>query len=363
MKITICGGGNLGHVTGGFLASDEKNEVSLLTTRPERWAEEIVVYEGQGARSKEQENSQGQETNVYRGHWQRISAEATEVITDSDMVLLCLPGYAIGPVLEQIKDALCAKTWVGSVVSSTGFFFEAMKRLPGSQPLFGFQRVPFISRIIEYGHSAELKGYKESLNVAVEQTTERETIRKTLEELFHTPVNLLDSYYAVSLSNSNPLLHPSRLYTLWKDWQPGISYDNNPGFYEEWTDAASKLLISMDDEFQRLLVRIGLKAGCIPPILDYYESEDAPSLTRKIQSISAFKNIASPMVQLAGGKYIPDFKSRYFTEDFPYGMRFIVETAHQYQQPIPVIERVYKWGCDKIAAYEKGKDQEREEKN
>ena len=343
MRITICGGGNLGHVTGGFLASDVRNEVSLLTTKPERWAEEIVVYEGQGARSKEQENSLGQ-GRIYRGQWKRISAKAADVITDADMVLLCLPGFAIGPVLEQIKDVLRADTWVGSVVSSTGYFFEAMKRLPDSQPLFGFQRVPFISRIIEYGHSAELKGYKDSLNVAIEQTTDRETVRKTLEELFHTPVNLLDSYYAVSLSNSNPLLHPSRLYTLWKDWQPGVCYDRNPGFYEEWTDTASELLIAMDEEFQQLLVHIGLKAGSIPPLLDYYESDDAPSLTRKIQSISAFKGIASPMVQQEDGTFVPDFHSRYFTEDFPYGMRFIVETARRYQQPIPVIEKVYEWG-------------------
>ena len=44
------------------------------------------------------------------------------------------------------------------------------------------------------------------------------------------------------------------------------------------------------------------------------------------------------------GKYEPDFSSRYFTEDFPYGMRFIVETARKYNVVTLNIDRVYKWG-------------------
>ena len=35
------------------------------------------------------------------------------------------------------------------------------------------------------------------------------------------------------------------------------------------------------------------------------------------------------------GKYEPDFSSRYFIEDFPYGMRFIVDTARKYNVNTP----------------------------
>lgn len=41
------------------------------------------------------------------------------------MVLICLPGYAIAKTLEAIKPFLDSDTIVGTVVSSTGFFFEA----------------------------------------------------------------------------------------------------------------------------------------------------------------------------------------------------------------------------------------------
>ena len=113
--------------------------------------------------------------------------------------------------------------------------------------------------------------------MAIENTSEKEPIRAKLEKLFEKPVSIADSYYEVSLSNSNPLLHPARLYTMWKDWQPRIIYPRNPQFYAEWTIEASTLLLKMDDEFQHLLKVLGLEPGCIPTILNYYESTDAIS--------------------------------------------------------------------------------------
>lgn len=330
MKICICGGGNLGHVCAGFLAN-RGNLVSLLTTKPERWNSELEIVAPDG---------------VLTGKLTLISSNPEEVIPQAEMVLVCLPGFAIHDELEIIKPHLSNKAIVGTVVSSTGFFFEALKVLSADIPLFGFQRVPFISRIIEYGKKAELKGYKESLHVAIENTSEKESFREKLEKLFEKPVTLADNYYEVSLSNSNPLLHPSRLYTMWKDWQPGIVYPRNPQFYAEWTNEASTLLIKMDDEFQQLLKVLGLKPGRIPTILNYYESTDAITLTKKLHNIRAFQGIPSPMKKVRSG-WIPDFTSRYFTEDFPYGMRFIVETAHEQNVEIPTIEEVYQWGLKK----------------
>ena len=330
MKICICGGGNLGHVCAGFLAN-RGHQVSILTTKPERWNSELEIVAPDG---------------IFSGMISLTSSNPKEVIPQAEMVLVCLPGYAIHDELVKIKPYLSKETIVGSVVSSTGFFFEAFKVLPSDIPLFGFQRVPFISRIIDYGKKAELKGYKETLHVAIENTSEKEPIRAKLEKLFEKPVSIADSYYEVSLSNSNPILHPARLYTMWKGWQPGIVYPKNPQFYAEWTVEASTLLLKMDDEFQQLLKVLGLKAGCIPSIIDYYESTDAISLTQKLHDIKAFQGIPSPMKEVEGG-WIPDFSSRYFTEDFPYGMRFIAETAHEQDVAIPTIEAIYQWGLSR----------------
>lgn len=117
---------------------------------------------------------------------------------------------------------------------------------------------------MDYGKRAELKGYKKELFVAIENVTQKDSIRQELEFLFQTPVFLFNSFYEVSLSNSNPLLHPARLYTMWKDRASGTSYDTIPAFYEDWTLEASELLIVMDEEFQSLIKKIGLRERVLP---------------------------------------------------------------------------------------------------
>lgn len=333
-KVCICGGGNLGHVVAGFLAAHGDCEVSLLTRHPERWQQQLEITTPEGT--------------ILQGTIGKITSDPKDVIPQADIVLLCLPGFSIREVLQQIAPALTPGTAVGSIVSSTGFFFEAFKILSKDTPLFGFQRVPFISRLKEYGRSADLLGYKPDLSIAIEQTADKEALRATIEKLFRVPVQLLSSYYEVSLTNSNPLLHPSRLYSLWKDWHEGIVYPEQSLFYEQWTDEASRYLIQMDEEFNQLLDVLPVTKGSIPTILDYYESHDAASLTRKLQSIQAFKGIKSPMKQVEGG-YVPDFESRYFTEDFPYGLQIVQRLAHEHGIKTPMIDKILRWGLTRLA--------------
>lgn len=333
MNITICGGGNLGHAVSGFLGSKKDVQVSLLTNHPKLWNNYISVSDLKG--------------NTFYCEFYKISSEPADVIPNADLIILCLPGFYINNELKIIKPYLNSTTIVGSIVSSTGFFFEAFDILPKNTILFGFQRSPFISRIIEYGKSAKLLGYKSDLCVFVENSDDKITLKNQIEKLFNTKTTLLGSLYEAALSNSNPLLHPARLYTMWSDWD-GQPYERVNYFYSEWTDEASELLIRMDNEFHQLLKRLLIKENSIPEILDYYGSIDAKSLTHKIRSIVAFNGILSPMKIALQNGFVPDFTHRYFTEDFPYGMNFIVEYAHKYNVNIPTIENVYKWGCSKI---------------
>ena len=100
----------------------------------------------------------------------------------------------------------------------------------------------------------------------------------------------------------------------------------------------------MDEEFQRLCKTVGV---VIPNVLDYYESTDASSLTRKLRSIAAFQTIKAPMIQTKEG-WIPDFESRYFTEDFPYGLQIVKDLAVQKYIQTPTIDKVLMWGKRKI---------------
>ena len=334
-RICICGGGSLGHVIAGWLSAKGKAEVSILSGKPHAWGALIDVHVPEG--------------NVLSDAIAAVSAEPSEVIPDADVVLMCFPGFMIPSALESIKPFLHSKTFVGSVFSSTGFFFEAKKVLSHEQPLWGFQRVPFISRVKEYGRSANLLGYKPCYHIAVENVSEQE--KRDFSDLvanwFERPVHLLKNYYEASLTNSNPLLHTSRLYTMFGGGNEGKVYPRMIKFYEEWTVEAADMLIKMDAEFFKVLKHLPVTEGYLPPILEYYESVDAQSLAGKLSSISGFKGITSPMVQTDEG-WVPDFASRYFTEDFPYGLKYIWQLAHEKGIQVPNIDKVYKWGISKI---------------
>jgi hypothetical protein len=276
----------------------------------------------------------------------KASSEAEEVVADADMVFICQPGFLIEGTLQQIKPWLKEDAVVGSIVASTGFFFQAHKILSDRVGLFAFQRTPFIARVEEYGHSARLLGYKSEVAIAVENIEERESFRKEVERLFITPTVLRANHYEVSLTNSNPILHTGRLYSMWHDWSGGV-YDHNILFYKEWTDEASQLLVDMDAEFMTVLERLPVTKGAIPPLLEYYESTDAASLTRKISSIAAFQTITSPMKEVEGG-WVPDFASRYFTEDFPFGLKYIKDIAVECGVATPTIDKVLTWGLSKV---------------
>ena len=329
-KVCICGGGSLAHVCAGVLSSQPEVVVNIFTRKPERWSQQLQVTDLNG--------------KVYNGSLSVVSNNPEEALSECDIVFLCLPGFSIESTLKSIKPYV-AKAVVGSIVCSTGFFFAAHKVLGEEARLFGFQRLPYIARTVEYGHSANLLGYKPQLAIAVENVEDKEAFRELVESLWMTPTKLLASHYEVSLTNSNPILHTGRLYSMWKDWN-GEKYVHNILFYKEWTNEASQMLIDMDAEFMQLLDVLPVTKDAIPSLLKYYESHDAESLTRKITSIPAFQTITSPMKEIVGG-WIPDFESRYFTEDFPYGLRFIVELAKEKNIDCPNLNKVFQWGISK----------------
>lgn len=330
-KICVCGGGALGHIMLSVISS-KGYDVSLLTNHPEKWSDRIVSRDLNG--------------KEYTGIICKISSDPRDVIPESDIIILCLPGFLIDEEIKKIKQYLKEDACIGSIVSSTGFFISALANLNDNAKLFGFQRVPFIARVEEYGKSAKLLGYKKSLNMAFYGIRDVDLIVTMFCRILDTPINVLGHVFEATLTNSNPLLHTTRLYTLFKDYNKGKIYPKEILFYEEWNDESSEILIECDNEFQRLLLTLPVTKNSIPSLLEYYESDDKYSLTKKISSIEAFKKIKAPMNRVDGG-YIPDISSRYFTEDIPYGLLLIKYIAQIRNIDTPNIDKVIDW-CQNI---------------
>lgn len=332
-RIAIVGGGSLGHVIAGWLAN-KGYEISILTRRPELWGRKISIKTPSGAF----------ETQLYG-----ISDDPGDIIPEADIIILTVPGYANESELMSISPYLKENSYVGAVFCSSGFFFEALRIVPQNIKLWGFQRVPFIARVGQYGHTANILGTRSELNIAVERATseEKEEFREWVELAFDTPTVLRNNYLEVSITNSNPILHTARLYTMFRDWTEDKRYDHNILFYEEWTEEAAELMIKMDAELFEILKYLPVESNCLVPLLEYYESSDAKTLRNKLSSISGFKGITSPMIEDDQGWY-PDFKSRYFTEDFGYSLRYIWELGKKYNVSTPHIDKVFNWGKGKI---------------
>lgn len=329
-KICICGGGNLGHVIAGYLASKDDCRVSVLTRNSDKWSNVLKISD--------------LNNKTYTGELYKISNDASEVLSDIDIVLLCLPGHYMKKELQDIAPFLNEDMYVGSIVSNSGFFLWAQEILPKHTKLFGFQRTPMEARISEYGHSARIDGYKSSLAIATLNVPDETLVKRSIELLFGVPVKILDNYMAVTLSNSNPLLHPSRLYTLFgHQHNREATYPRQPSFYEEWDDMSSELLISCDNELQTLVRVLGLPADSVPPILKHYDSHDAQSLTQKLRSIPGFKGVKVPMKQIDTNGFVLDYEHRYFREDIPYGLSIIKYVAQKHNVKTPTIDKILNW--------------------
>lgn len=221
------------------------------------------------------------------------------------------------------------------------------------QPLLGLYKVPFICRAEHYGHTVSILGSR-NVNRVWLSPAAREQDVCLLEDMFDTPLERLSSAWPFLLTNSNPLLHPSRLCRLFADYDEGRIYDRNFLFYEEWGVDSSELYMRADAELLSVCQRCpGMVIGKdIIPVAEYYEAPTPEALTKKIRSITAFKGIVSPMRRCDAG-WVPDFTSRYFTEDIPYGTALICDYARQLKVNTPVLDFFVQWNQDMLQRFGK----------
>ena len=162
-----------------------------------------------------------------------------------------------------------------------------------------------------------------------------------MEELFDMQCEILPNYLCITLTPSNPVLHTSRLYTMFRSFEQPLS--DNPLFYADWTDEASDVLLKLDDEVQSICHALdAIDLGSVRSLKDHYESDSARSLTKKLRSIESLSKIHSPMKQTGDG-WGPDFGSRYFTCDFNYGLDILQQFATILRLNTPTIDEVMAW--------------------
>jgi len=245
--------------------------------------------------------------------------------------------------IQRIKPFLKVGVWIGMMPGNGGGEFYCNELIESGCTIFGFQRVYGISRIKEYGKSVLDLGKKEELFIGAIPDRNTTEVCKVLEHLFNMKCNPLANYLQVTLTPANPILHTARLYDIFQNYKEGVYWENMVRFYREWTDEASTMLIACDEEVQKLCRRLGtIDLQRVGFVKEYFGADSPQQMTEKVSTKVALKNIESPMVITENG-YIPDFSSRYFLEDFPFGLCIIKSFCEIVELKTPFIDKILMW--------------------
>ncbi len=328
MNITIIGGGNIGTLMAAEFAF-KGHGVTIYTSKPSLWNKELEVYDAD-------------ENLLLKSSVCNITDSMEVALKNAEYIWVVMPAQLFPELSEKMLPFLKKGQKIGVVPGSGGAEFAFKDALKKGCTLFGFQRVHSIARLKKYGKAVYQLGRKDELQIGAIPSCETSDICKTVSELFDMKCLELPNYLSVTLTPSNPILHTTRLYSMFKDYKPGTVYDRNFLFYEEWTDFSSEMLIKCDEELQTLCGVIPLDLTDVKSLKAHYESFDVMSMTKKISGIKAFKGITSPMKETDGG-WVPDWSSRYFTADFPFGLKIIKDIAAMFSVKTPNIDTVWDW--------------------
>jgi len=163
-----------------------------------------------------------------------------------------------------------------------------------------------------------------------------------LESMLGIPTERLPNYLAVSLTPANALIHPSRLFSLFRDWKKGVTYPRKIRFYPEWDTVATEVYLACGDEVQAIIGKLPLDLSSVKPILEQYKATSAVEITRQIRSSPALRKIQTPLIR-RGNSYQPDFEHRFFTEDISHGLVSLRSIADLAGVPTPMIDEILCW--------------------
>jgi hypothetical protein len=326
--ICVVGGSSLAHSLVAVLGSREEAEVRVLTRQPERWRACVKGH---------------YRDLLIEGRLARAASDPAEVVPGAGIVLIAVPPAAHREVLLKVQPHLDPGAWVGGMPGYGGFDWQARRVLGRGPTLFGVQRIPYVSHVVEYGREVAITGIRPQLFLAALPATEVNEVAATLERLMHTRVVPTGNYLNVTLSTSNPIMHPARLYGLLSGWRPGQTYDRCPYFYRDWDEVSTVVYLRCADELQAVSRALPLDLGYVKGLVQHFEVATREDITAKIRGLASLAHRPAPLSRRESGGYEVDLQSRYFTEDIPYGILIQRAVAELVGVPTPMFDQIIRW--------------------
>ena len=333
MKICIVGGGNIGTAMAVEFAH-KNHSVNVLTSRPQLWNKKIYAVSQDDA-------------ELFSAELNLVTDNIATAFDSADYVFVTLPSNVQREFAEKSAPFVKAGMKFIMIPGFGGAEFTMTSVIKKNVSFFGFQRTPYVARLKKYGSKV---WYDKKSSIQLGSLSEKNfnEVTSDLENLFSMQVEELPNYLCVTLTPSNPVLHTSRLYTMFSNFDYNNLPQENILFYADWNDAASELLFQLDNEVQqicRTLDKVNLRG--VKSLKEHYESNTIEELTKKLRSIKSLSKIFSPMKQTEKG-WTPNFEDRYFACDFGYGLDILFQFATALNLRVPAMEKVMAWYLEMI---------------
>lgn len=353
-QLVICGGGSSTHTLISFL-KDSIFEVSVYTSRPEQWSHTIDL---------EWHDPSGKVLGRYSGDVKRVSSNPQELFPEADYIVFCMPVHKYRVALHDIAPYLNKEKTVmlGTVYGQGGWNWmvdEIKKEYNLSNIVtFAFGLIPWICRIIKYGHVGVTYGCK-AVNYAAVYPVEyfKQIDEELLEQICYKwfgkgKVMQSDNFLSLTLSVDNQIIHTSRCLGLYKvhgrTWK---TKESVPWFYKDYDDVSAKLLADLDADYTKIreaIMRLHPEKD-YRYMLDYlalerfsYQSQNT-DVKESFVTSQTLVSIGTPVVQNAQGTWEVDRNHRFFLDDIYYGNCIAKWMAEQLHISTPTIDEILQW--------------------
>lgn len=328
-NICIIGAGNVGIACAVDLSLNAACNITILTSKANTLSKTFKIID-----------TDTDETRIGKNI--AVTSDYNQALSSADFVVVTVPSFCVEAVIEKISN------YNPKIILFTpgygGKEKYCQKLIENGCAITGFDRSPYICRLSEPTVVSASK--KSKIRLGWLNTNHSLEICTLYESLFGFEVEQLPNYMTVALTPSNPVLHTSRLYTMFKNANLSTPFSRMIKFYAEWNDESSEVMLRMDSELQNLCRKIEtveeIDLSKVIPLSIHYESPTVKAMTDKISHIKSFQNINSPLIK-KGESYYIDSDSRYFKEDFDFGLAILQQYGKTYNTPTPTMDLVMEW--------------------
>lgn len=327
MNITIVGAGNMGLAMVGYMAANCKGNLTLFTNKN--------ILENGKLRVNDVEREEEYATDNFV-----CTNDPQAAFKDADIIFVTYPAFLRKDFIKKYEMLFKEGAYLGFVPGYGGAEYSCISLIDRGVNVFGFQRVPYVARASVAGQQnvAGILSKKDKLFIGAIPNNKTQEISQIVEQLLDIPVQPLKEYLSITLAPSNPLLHITGLYNVFKNYQHGDAFDSQLKFYEEWNDETSDILFEYDRELQEICKALApLDMSEVVPLPTYYESPTPEAMTKKLKSIEPFKAVLVPLNKEDKG-FTLDLDSRMFVEDYPFGVCVIKDFAMMTKVKTPTVD-------------------------